>query len=439
VRARVNTVRAKGKSCFLVLRRGLYTVQAVLFQTEQVPADMIKYVSKINEESIVEIEGQVQGVQQPTKCTQSQVELAIQRIHVVSSPQSLPFQLADAARNVEDGKEGEGPTVKQDVRLDYRWVDLRTPANHAIFRLQSAVGTYFREFFLRRDFVEIHTPKITPGVSEGGAEVFRLKYFGQDACMAQSPQLYKQMAAASSDLFRVFEIGPVFRAENSLTHRHMCEFEGLDFEMEIKEHYHEVTDTLSELFVFIFDRINQNHKAELAAVRAQYPSEPLLYSHPCKRITFDEAAELLRQDGEKFDKLIDFTTPQEKRLGRIMKEKFNTELYIVDRYPLLARPFYTMPCADNPNYTNSYDVFLRGEEITSGAQRVHDPELLLRRATECNIPHSNIAAYVDSFRSGAPPHGGAGIGLERVTMLFLGLNNIRKTCMFPRTPDRLTP
>ena len=264
IRARLSTVRAKGKTAFVVLRKGISSVQAVVADgTYGWDKDGIKWLGKVTAESIVDVYGDVVRVEQPTHTSQSEVEVKIRKLFVVSlaSPH-LPFQLIDASRPVaaehasqpadnkaasaasEAGAEqGEGDnkdssnnntanasaesggggltvdndgviTVGQDLRLDNRWIDLRTPANHAIFRLQSRVCQYYRQFFLDRDFIEIHTPKLTPGVSEGGAAVFRLKYFEQDACLAQSPQLYKQMAVAS-DLRRVFEIGPVFRAEYS--------------------------------------------------------------------------------------------------------------------------------------------------------------------------------------------------------------------------------
>jgi len=372
-------------------------------------------------------------------------EIEADRVYVVnaSSP-VLPFQIDDASMPDQKEAETSGKVeedsirVTQKIRLDNRWIDLRTPANHAIFRLQSAVTQYYRNFFISKGFLEIHSPKITPGVSEGGAAVFRFNYFNSKACLAQSPQLYKQMAVLS-DLFKVFEIGPVFRAENANTHRHLCEFVGLDFEMEIKEHYHEVLKVLGDLFVHIFEQIELNHQAELRAIRAQYPFEPLKYLKETKVIPFKEAISLLREAGISTGDHEDFSTANEKLLGKIVKERYNTDFYIVDQYPLSARPFYTMPSPFDSNYTNSYDVFLRGEEITSGAQRVHDVQLLKDRARACGIPESNIRAYVESFKYGAFPHGGAGIGLERVVMLFLGLDNIRKTSLFPRDPHRCEP
>jgi len=446
LRGRVDTNRAKGKMCFIVLRRGVFSVQICLFEGTDISKAFVQYASKIPVESIVDVYGEVRAVNQPTKCSQSNVEVAIEKLFVVSAADALPFQLDIASQPevseeqaAKEEKEGKALRVGVDTRLNNRWIDLRTPASHAIFKVQSAVGTLFRQFFLNNGFIEVHTPKITPGVSEGGANVFKLDYFGQTACLAQSPQLYKQMTAACSDMFRVFEIGPVFRAENSHTHRHLCEFTGLDFEMEIVEHYSELLTVLGNCFTYIFDKLNATCQEEYKAIGKQFPFEPLKYSKETLIIHFPDAIKMLRDAGEAIGDFDDFTTPQEKKLGELVKKKFDTDFYIVDRYPLGARPFYTMPCPDDPRYTNSYDVFLRGEEITSGAQRVHEVELLKKRALECGIPLSNIAAYLESFRYGTPPHGGAGIGLERVVMLFFGLNNIRKSTMFPRDPLRLSP
>jgi aspartyl-tRNA synthetase len=288
--------------------------------------------------------------------------------------------------------------------------------------------------------VEIHSPKLIGGTSEGGSEVFRLDYFGRDACLAQSPQLYKQIAAACSGFGRVFEIGPVFRAENSNTHRHLCEFTGLDLEMVFHEHYYEVMDMIGRMFNFIFDGLNERFQAELEAVQSQYPFEPLRYCDPPLRLTFQEGLQILAEDADiHLDPNEDLSTTDERTLGECVRQRYNTDFYMMDKYPLAVRPFYTMPCPHNPEHSNSYDMFIRGQEILSGAQRVHDPELLASRAEEHEIPVDTIQSYIDSFKHGAEPHAGGGIGLERVVMLFLGLNNIRKTSLFPRDPRRLFP
>ncbi|GBG75109.1 hypothetical protein CBR_g19622 [Chara braunii] len=441
VRGRVHSVRGKGNLGFLVIREAGCTVQAVLTVGEHVSKGMVKYASQLSKESIVDVEGVVTVPNKPIESTSQQVELQVRKVYCVSKAvPALPLNIEDAARS-EASFEQEGAQfsrVNQDVRLNNRVLDLRTPANQATFRLQSAVGQLFREFLVEREFVEIHTPKMIAGASEGGASVFTLDYMGQRACLAQSPQLYKQMAICA-DMGRVFEIGPVFRAEKSNTHRHLCEFTGLDLEMEIKEHYFEVLELLDGMFLHIFNALNTKYKKELDAVNQQFPFEPLQYLQDGCRLTFAEGVELLKEAGIEIDPFDDLSTETERRLGQLVKEKYKTDFYVLHRYPVAARPFYTMPCADDPRYTNSFDIFIRGEEIISGAQRIHDPELLTVKAIEKGMDVKAIASYVDSFRYGAVPHGGAGVGLERVIMLFCDLKNIRKTSMFPRDPSRLTP
>jgi len=328
--------------------------------------------------------------------------------------------------------------VNRETRLNHRILDLRTQANQGIYRLQSGVCQLFREYLLNNSFNEIHTPKLLGTASEGGANVFKVQYFNNSAFLAQSPQLYKQMAICS-DMERVFEIGPVFRAENSLTHRHLTEFTGLDLEMTIKEHYHEVLDMLEGLFLFIFDGLNTRFAKELEIISQQYPFEPLKYKSPVLRLTFSEGIKMLKEAGVQVEDLEDLSTPSEKFLGGLVKEKFGTDFYMLDKFPSSARPFYTMPDPVDSRYANAYDFFIRGEEIMSGSQRIHVPELLENRAKDLGVGLAGIREYIDSFKYGAPPHGGGGIGLERVVMLFLGLKNIRMTSMFPRDPKRLNP
>jgi len=324
------------------------------------------------------------------------------------------------------------------TRLDNRVMDLRIPAKQAIFRLQSAVCRLFREFSYDNEFVEIHTPKMIAGSSEGGCQIFGFKYFGKDCCLAQSPQLYKQMSVMG-DFQRVFEIGPVFRAENSFTHRHMCEFTGLDMEMTIKENYHELMDLAANLFVYIFTGLETKYKKELEAVNEQFPFEPFKFTVPVPKLTFEEGVQLLAEAGIHQSLEEDINTETERKLGAIVREKYGTDLYFLHRYPVAARPFYTMLAHDDPKFTNSYDFFMRGEEITSGAQRIHDPKLLSERATACGLQVESIKDYIESFSYGAYPHGGFGIGLERVVMLYCDLRNIRNTSMYPRDPKRITP
>ena len=506
LRVRLQRSRIKGKSGFLVLREGVYTIQACLFVEDgKISKQMVDFAKSLRLESYVDVTAKVQKVQKPVEsCTQKDVELAIETLFlVVSAPKVLPFQMEDALRKVnpeleeddyqqkkkeenkeekkeeekkeeKEGEQKEGENkeeskedkkkkkkekkkekkekkeeekkdkekleivVKMNTRLDNRVFDLRVPTTQAIFKLQSGVAHLFREYLDSKNFIEIHSPKLIGGASEGGSNVFKFKYFNQDACLAQSPQLYKQMCIIS-DFKRVYEIGPVFRAENSFTSRHLCEFTGLDIEMEIKEHFFEVLDILGELFYFIFNGLNQRYAKELEIVNNQYPFEPLILTPEVLKLPWVEGIKLLTENGYKQDINEDLDTENEKALGRLVHEKYKTDFYILYGYPKSARPFYTMPDPKDDNFTNSFDAFIRGEEVLSGAQRIHDYDLLLQKIKEKEINPETLSDYLNAFKLGAPAHGGAGIGLERVVKLFIGLGNIKKCVLFPRDPKRLRP
>ena len=504
LRVRLQRSRIKGKSGFLVLREGVFTIQACLFVEEgKISKQMVDFAKSLRLESYIEITAKVQKVEKPVEsCTQKDVELALETLFlVVSAPKVLPFQMEDALRKVnpeleeddyqqkkkeekkEEVKEGEKDgekegekkeetaeeskedrkkkkkdkkkekkekkeekkekekleiVVKMNTRLDNRVFDLRVPTTQAIFKLQSGVAHLFREYLDSKDFIEIHSPKLIGGASEGGSNVFKFKYFNQDACLAQSPQLYKQMCIIA-DFKRVYEIGPVFRAENSFTSRHLCEFTGLDLEMEIKEHFFEVLDILGELFYFIFKGLNERYAKELEIVNNQYPFEPLILTPEVLKLPWTEGIKLLTENGFKQDINEDLDTENEKALGKLVRDKYKTDFYILYGYPKSARPFYTMPDPKDENFTNSFDAFIRGEEVLSGAQRIHDYDLLLKKIKEKEINPETLSDYLNAFKLGAPAHGGAGIGLERVVKLFIGLGNIKKCVLFPRDPKRLKP
>ncbi|KAM3259325.1 hypothetical protein ACQJBY_050865 [Aegilops geniculata] len=445
VRATAQAVYRGSKTknvAFLKLRQELSTVQCVLAGSAQ----MALFALSLPKESIVLVEGTVALLDEPLSYTTVQeVEIKVRKLYCISrADPKLPMSVEDAGRSAVEFAIAEAngvplPRVGQDTRLDYRVIDVRTPTGQAIFRVQHQVENKFREHLSSKDFIGIHTPKLISGSSEGGAAVFKLEYKnGKSACLAQSPQLHKQMAICGG-FRRVFEVGHVFRAEDSNTHRHLCEFVGLDAEMEIMRHYFEVCDIVDGLFVEIFRHLNENCKRELEAINRQYPFEPLKYLESTLRLSYEEGIQMLKEAGTEIEPMADLNTEAEKKLGQLVREKYDTEFFILYRYPLAARPFYTMPCYENPAYSNSFDVFLRGEEIISGAQRIHEPKLLAKRAAEHGIGESSIKSYIDSFRYGAPPHGGFGVGLERVVMLFCGLSNVRLASLFPRDPQRLSP
>ena len=453
--------------------------------TDQVPQPVVKLCSKIPNESIVDLWGCVIESAVPVESSSYEnMEFQVKGLWVVSQALSkLPLQIEDAGRSdtvfeeqdqevqritlliaekeaelesaADDQKEAlteeltglveqksrafRYARVDQSTRLDFRTIDLRTPANLAIFTLQSGLCASFRNNLLSEGFVEIHTPKLLGVPSEGGSEVFEVKYFDRKAYLAQSPQLYKQMCIVG-DFKGVFEIGPVFRAEKSDTHRHLTEFVGLDIEMEFKQHYHEVLNFIGNTLMNIWRDLETNFQKELQIIAEQYPFEPIVFTDELLILTFAEGIEMLHEAGIEQDGMDDLSSEAEKSLGGLVKEKFGTDFYILDKYPLDARAFYTMPDPEDPRYGNAYDIFLRGEEISSGAQRVHSRELLEERALKKGVTNlDSLEKYAESFTFGSNPHAGCGLGLERILFLYLNIGNCRKTCLFPRDPYRLSP
>lgn len=435
VRGYVHTKRDPKGVTFMTLRKGLHTVQAVA------GPEFAVAMAKVDREAVIDVLGKVVA-SNFRKSTVQGCELQVLGWKLVAgSEKEVPIIVEDAMRSEEEAAEAKKkgklmPTVGLDVRLDNRVLDLRALSTMAVFRIQSGVCQLFREYVLNNGFVEIHTPKLLAGSSEGGSAVFRLKYFDRDCSLAQSPQLYKQMAVLGG-LEKVFEIGPVFRAEASDTHRHLCEFTGLDAEMEIKRDYREILQTYGKLLVYMFNGLRDRFVPELAAVQKQYHFEPLVYREETLVLDWDDAVRMVHESGGRMGDFEDFNTENEVRLGKVVKEKYGTDFYIVTGFPSDVRPFYTKKDPRDDRHALAFDAFLRGEEITSGAQRVSDfHELSERsRAKGVQLP----AAYLNAFRYGAVPHGGFGIGLERVVMLYLNIGNVRKASLFPRDPMRLEP
>ncbi|KGG50468.1 hypothetical protein DI09_6p520 [Mitosporidium daphniae] len=411
-----------GKQAFVVLRESPYVnIQLIVYADNvSISKAMLKFCGSLSKETIVDIVGKVVKASTPIlSCSVFSHEIHVEELWVVSPSATLPINLEDASRpDFSSSPEEEAlPRVNLDTRLDNRVIDLRTPANDAIFQMLSEIEWHFERFFHLNDFRKIHSPKMISAASEGGANVFKVKYFNGDAFLAQSPQLYKQMAICAH-FNRVYEIGPVFRAENSFTHRHLTEFTGVDLEMTFTSHYHEVMDMIASMFVFVFDALKDpKYSKYFEAIHKQHPFEELQYLEKTLVLQYSEGVAMLRAVG------IEMAADEDLR-------------HVI---------FHLCPSTTNEKLlgklklANAYDFFIRGEEILSGAQRINDYNLLVQKATEHGIDLSTINSYLEAFRYGAPPHAGGGIGLERVVMLYFGLGNIRKTSLFPRDPKRLTP
>ncbi|KAJ3991560.1 hypothetical protein F5050DRAFT_1581216 [Lentinula boryana] len=489
--ARIHTIRAVSSSLvFIVFRQQLDTIQGnPPSSPPSPPPHMIHWASRLHPESIVHVKAIVQkphlrkGGDRVEGTSVHDVELRVLELHVLSRVvESVPFTVYDA--DISAGAAGAGdnddndkskpltPYIPDRSRIASRIIHLRSLTAQSTFRIQSTITTVFRAHLADLGYLElyatplleIHTPKLQGGASESGASVFKLKYFGRLAFLAQSPQLFKQMSIAA-DYGGVYEVGPVFRAENSNTKRHLTEYTGLDLEMRIERDYHEVMLVVDSVLKAIFEEVYRKRRREVDIVKAQFPTPDLVWAPKTPVIAFADGIQMLIDSGWKDDsssspssssssplqKNQDLSTRAEIQLGKLIKQKYNTDYYILDLFPQSARPFYTMPASTKVQkmmeekhgeslggtVTRSFDIFVRGQEITTGGQRIHDYEMLVDAMAENDISARGLEEYLDGFRWGAPPHGGAGIGLERLLMLILGLNDIRNASMYPRDPKSL--
>lgn len=418
-RARIHTQRQLSRALdFLLLRDQTHSVQGVLSRENM---DMVKWVQKLHPESLVQVTGHLKEPPEPIRsATHAGVEVDITSIHLVNPAHNLPFNNYKPPESLRN-------------RMSSRILDLRHPANQALFRIRSMVTRKFRETLEEKGFVEINTPKLQPAATESGAAVFKVNYFGRNAFLAQSPQLAKQMSI-SADFGRVFEVGPVFRAENSNTHRHLTEYTGLDIEMAIDHDYHEVIHVVDDFLKAVFNAVYA--MPEVDVLRKRWPSGEFQWLEETLILDFKDGIQMLRDDGRDVE-MEDLSTPDEIRLGQLVKEKYGTDYYVLDKFPASARPFYTAKDPENPFFTRSFDIFIRGQEICSGGQRIHDAEALRENMREAGMQEQGMEDYMTAFDLGAPPHAGAGLGLERIVTWMLELGDVRYASLFHRDPKSL--
>ena len=321
-----------------------------------------------------------------------------------------------------------------DHKMDYRWIDLRRDQNHLMLEMQTTLTNAMREFLVKKNFVEIHTPKLIAAASESGSDVFEVKYFDGKAYLAQSPQFYKQMAMAAG-LERIFETGPVFRAEKSYTNKHATEFTGFDLEFSYIESFDDVMKMEEELLAYALEKVAEKHGEE---IKAQFGLEVIVPTLPFPRMKLaDVYAELEARYGFKVPDEVkgDLTTEAERMTRQLAKDMFNHEFLFITDYDAKERAFYHM--RDEAGVPQGYDLIWRGVEITTGAQREHRYDVLKAQAEEKGLAE-DVKFYLEFFKYGCPPHGGFGLGIDRLTMLFLGLS-IKEAEFLFRGPNRLTP
>ncbi len=397
-------------------REGIVQVTA---PKKKVSEEIFKLIPKLNSEDVVAVEGVVNF----TPKAKLGFEIIPEKLEVLSKAET-PLPL-DPTGKVK---------AELDTRLDNRFIDLRKPEVMAIFKIRSNVFKAVREFFYNEGFIEIHTPKIIATATEGGTELFPMKYFEKDAFLAQSPQLYKQIMMASG-LDRVFEIAPIFRAEEHNTTRHLNEAWSIDAEIAFIEDEDEVMQVLERLVAYAINYVREHNEKELKILNFELEKPKL----PFRRITYTDALEILKDLGKNIPWGEDIDTEGEKLLGQYIKENYDEDLYFIYQYPSEAKPFYIMKYDDNPKISRAFDLEYRGVEITSGGQREHRYAILKQQIAEKGLNVESFEFYLKAFRYGMPPHGGFGLGAERLIKQMLNLGNIREVILFPRDRKRLTP
>jgi nondiscriminating aspartyl-tRNA synthetase len=421
LRGWVHAVRDQKRVQFVVLRDESGLVQLVLGRDEQ-PSGLNRAISALTPESAVTVTGLV-VVDERVKLGGLEVRIASLSVDAQAEPE-LPVT----------------PDSALDKRIDWRYIDLRRPDRRLIFEVQSTVEHAMREHWREQGFIEIHTPKLMGSASESGAELFKVEYFERTAYLAQSPQFYKQMAMAGG-FGKVFEIGPVFRANPSFTSRHDTEFTSVDVEIAWIDSHEDVMAFEERWLAHVLGAVVDVHGEQIASAFGVELSAPAL---PFPRMALSDAKDLLSQsgheaDGGGLDQDHDLDPASERALSAIVAEQTGSEFVFVTDYPTSVRPFYHMRHPDEPTLTRSFDLLWRGIELTTGAQREHRYERLLAQAREKGVETEPIQYYLDFFRYGAPPHGGFGFGLTRLLMQMLGQDNVREVTFLYRGPNRLEP
>lgn len=408
----INELRDLAKVKFILLRDMTGIVQCVA----KPESKAFSQIPKLTIESVIALKGRVKSatVKSPD-VTNNKVEIEIDDIEVISKAGALPITVTE-----------KGVSTALPKRLDHRSIDLRKPKVKAIFTIQAELACAFRDFFKDKDFIEIQPPKIIATASEGGAGLFPVVYFEKEAFLAQSPQLYKQLVAIS--LEKVFSVGTVWRAEPHDTPRHLNEIRQLDIEIAFADDF-DVMKMLEDFMKYAVDKTIKKCSTELTILGIK-PKAP-----KAKYLSYNETIKILQKNKIKIKQGEDLSPEAERKLC----ELFPDSVVFIHSWPLSLKPFYIWPKDEKKGISAGFDALYGGIEISSGGQRVHVPEILIKRLKIQGLNPSNFKHYVDAFRHGAPYHSGWSIGLERLTMALLGLDNIREACLFPRDRERLVP
>lgn len=418
IAGRIHSRRDHGKLVFIDLQDRSGMVQIVVIPDKEKAYQTAK---EIRNEYVVEIEGLIKERPGNAKNGETDIEIEAEKINVLSRvEEDLPIDIFEKEMD-----------INLETLLGHRSLTLRNDKVKAIFKVYAEIIRAYAEAMRRFDFLEIKTPKILSSATEGGANFFKIKYFNRDAFLAQSPQFYKQAGVGAFE--RVFEIGTVFRAEPHFTSRHVNEYTSLDAEMGYIKNFEDVMAQLEKVLVFIFAEVKKNCQKELDIYGAEVPKIKTI-----PRIKLTKALEILQKEFGKKVEGIDIDPEGERLISEWVKKRYNSDFLFLTHYPTNARPFYIMPSKD-PQYTESFDLIFRGVEITTGGQRIHNINKLVESIKKHKLNPEEFNYYLNIFRYGMPPHGGWGMGSERIAQKLLGLNNIKEAVLFPRDVKRLTP
>jgi len=396
----------------------LYDVSGMMQLVFEADSQAYQAVAPLSLESVIEVGGSIQTKPARKGSTEQEYEILVKTAKILSKADSeLPIPVLAKADNEADIEN----------RFNWRWLDLRQAEHQLVFKVWTELEKGFRQYWSEAGYLQIYTPTFMNTASETGSEVFAVKYFDRTAYLAQSPQFYKQMAMASG-LEKVFTVGPIYRAEKSYTNRHSTEFTGWDFEISYVESELEVMQALEQAIVSGLTAVKDNLGLAIEAPSLPFP-----------HLTMAEAKAKLATAGIKAEAPDDFSAEEEKELGRLIKEATGHDFVFVTHYPFSARPFYHMKQDDDPTLTKSFDLFYKGIEITTGAQREHRYDILKQQALDKGMNIDDLEDYLNFFKFGCPPHGGAGIGPGRIVMKLLDLPNIREAVFLPRDVRRLRP
>lgn len=410
----VHSIRHMGDVAFVILRR-----REGLFQTVYENEKVNISIHDLKEAMAVRMTG---IVNEEARAPHGR-ELRIRHIEILSSP-AEPLPMAIDKWKLDTSLE---------AKLNYRPISLRNIQERSKFKIQEALVRAFRDFLYKEGFTEIHTPKIGARGAEGGANLFKFSYFHKPAVLAQSPQFYKQMMVGVFD--RVFETGPVFRAEKHNTKRHLNEYTSLDFEMGYIDSFRDIMAMETGFLQYAMALLEKDYAKELSILKVQLPDVSRIPA-----VRFDVAKELVsKKYNRKIRNPFDLEPEEEALIGQYFKEEYNADFVFVTHYPSKKRPFYAMDDPEDARFTLSFDLLFHGLEITTGGQRIHDYYELKKKIADRGMEEEGMEQYLDTFKHGMPPHGGLGIGLERLTMQLLGEENVRETCLFPRDLNRLEP